>query len=132
MLILKTTNYSQGVRIISLIVIRSLLIMKSFYRFLLVSGIVLCTYSLSATNYYVSSSGNDANEGTSVSLPWKSLAKVNSFKPKPGDQILFKRGDVWNGSITAKDSGTKGSPIVYGAYGTGEKPKIYEIGRAHV
>ena len=125
MLILKTTNYSQGVRIISLIVIRSLLIMKSFYRFLLVSGIVLCTYSLSATNYYVSSSGNDANEGTSVSLPWKSLAKVNSFKPKPGDQILFKRGDVWNGSITAKDSGTKGSPIVYGAYGTGEKPKIY-------
>jgi parallel beta-helix repeat protein len=79
-----------------------------------------------STNYYVSSStGDDSNSGTSVSSAWRSLEKVNSFTPKPGDQILFKRGDEWVGTITVKASGTSGSPIVYGAYGTGNKPKIY-------
>lgn len=50
---------------------------------------------------------------------------MNSFTPKPGDQILFKRGDEWSGSITVKASGTSSSRITYGAYGTGNKPKIY-------
>src|SRR5690606_3835811 len=62
---------------------------------------------------------------TSESAPWKTLTKVNSFTPKPGDQILFKRGDEWTGSITVKASGTSSSRITYGAYGTGNKPKIY-------
>ncbi len=78
-----------------------------------------------ATNYYVSTSGSDSNSGTSESQPWKSLTKVNSFTFSPGDQILFKRGEEWSGTITVKSSGTSGSPIVYGAYGSGDKPKIY-------
>ena len=78
-----------------------------------------------ATVYYVSSSGNDSNAGTSSNAPWKSLSKVNSFTFKPGDQILFNRGDEWTGTITVKSAGSSGSPIVYGAYGTGNRPKIY-------
>jgi hypothetical protein len=79
-----------------------------------------------STVYYVSSSsGNDGNSGTSVNSAWRSLNKVNSFTPKPGDQILFKRGDEWTGTLKVNGSGTSGSPIVYGAYGSGEKPKIY-------
>ena len=77
-----------------------------------------------ATTYYVSNSGNDSNPGTSESLPWKTLSKVNSFTPKPDDQILFKRGDTWTGTIIAKASGTAASPIAYGAYDTGENPVI--------
>ena len=78
------------------------------------------------TTYYVSSSeGNDSNAGTSVNQPWKTLAKVNGFKPVPGDQILFKRGDEWEGTLVVPASGNPIFPITYGAYGTGDKPKIY-------
>lgn len=81
---------------------------------------------IAQTTYYVSSSGgNDTNSGTSESQPWKTLSKVNNFKPSPGDQILFKRSDSWEGTLTPSTSGTSGSPIVFGAYGSGEKPKIY-------
>ena len=78
------------------------------------------------TTYYVSSSeGNNSNAGTSVNQPWKTLAKVNGFKPVPGDQILFKRGDEWEGTLTVPASGNPIYPITYSAYGTGDKPKIY-------
>jgi hypothetical protein len=98
---------------------------QSICRLFLISAALLCTFSLSATVYYVSSSmGNDANSGTSISAPWKTLTKVNSFTPKPGDQILFKSGDSWKGTLTPRTSGLSGSPFVYGAYGTGAKPVI--------
>jgi len=88
--------------------------------------LLLITLTGYSTNYYVSSSmGNDANSGTSEKSAWRSLDKVNSFTPKPGDQILFKRGDSWIGTIYVKASGSSGSSIVYGAYGSGETPKIY-------
>ena len=51
----------------------------------------------SGATYYVSSSvGNDSNNGTSVSTPWRTLNKVNTSTFQPGDSILFSRGDVWN------------------------------------
>lgn len=99
-------------------------LIKSYRYCLVILFVLLFSYS-NATIYYVSSSGNDANSGTSPDLPWKTLAKVNSFTPTPGDQILFKRGDEWSGSITVKTSGTSGNPVVYGAYDVGEKPIIW-------
>lgn len=86
---------------------------------------LLVTNFASGTNYYVSNNGDDSSSGVNPSDAWKTLAKVNSFIPSPGDQILFKRGDEWVGTLVVKASGTLGKPIVYGAYGTGEKPKIY-------
>ena len=78
-----------------------------------------------ATNYYVSSTtGNDVNSGLTTSLPWKTLTKVNATNFVAGDQIMFQRGDTFYGSLTVKNSGTAGSPIVYGAYGTGANPII--------
>jgi hypothetical protein len=79
---------------------------------------------LSATTYYVSNSGNDSNPGTSDSLSWKTLSKVNKFFLRRGDQVLFKRGDSWQGTLIPGTSGASGIPIVYGAYGTGAKPII--------
>jgi len=96
-------------------------VLKYLFTFLFVLFVSISN----ATNYYVSASGNDANPGTSESQPWKSVSKVSSFYFSPGDHILFKRGDSWSGTITVTSSGASGSPIVYGAYGTGEKPKIY-------
>ncbi len=80
----------------------------------------------SATNYYVSSVGSDAANGLSESTPWKSIAKVNTVFSlfNPGDKILFRRGDTFNGTIMITKSGLAGSPITIGAYGTGEDPVV--------
>lgn len=79
-----------------------------------------------ATNYYIAASGNDANNGTSTSTPWKTLSKLNSFfsSLKPGDNVYLNRGDVFYGSITVNKSGSSGSPITIGAYGSGANPLI--------
>nr|MBD3621781.1 hypothetical protein [Sunxiuqinia sp.] len=92
---------------------------------ILIVFLLLPAILLAQATYYVSSEGNDTNAGTSTSDAWKSLAKVNSFIPAPGDQILFRRGDTWKGTLIPSASGNSGSPIVYGAYGSGNKPKIY-------
>ena len=82
------------------------------------------TSGYTATTYYVSSTGNDANNGTSENSAWQSLIKVNSFTPLPGDRILFKRGDKWTGTINVNASGIAGRPITFGAYGKGANPII--------
>jgi len=72
--------------------------------------------------YYVSSSvGNDGNDGHSEQTAWQSLARVNATEFQPGARILFRRNDLWRGSLRAK-SGVEGRPITYGAYGDGAKP----------
>jgi len=86
---------------------------------------ILFVFNANATNYYLSNSGNDANSGTDPSSPWKTLNKLNSFKNlKKGDNVFFKRGDTFYGSITVSNSGTAGNPITFSAYGTGENPII--------
>ena len=79
-----------------------------------------------ATNYYVSASGNDAANGLAPSSSWLTIKKINNTKFNPGDSILFKRGDAWRGgqALYASSNGSKGKPIVFGAYGTGAKPLI--------
>jgi uncharacterized repeat protein (TIGR02059 family) len=79
---------------------------------------------VSATDYYISSAGNDASNGLSPSTSWKSVTKVNSeFKEfKPGDRILFNRGDTFAGTLNITQSGSNGNPITIGAYGSGANP----------
>ncbi|HEY5391909.1 MAG TPA: hypothetical protein VIJ57_07335, partial [Hanamia sp.] len=77
-----------------------------------------------ATTYYFSATGDDNNAGTSASSPFQTLAKANSLFLYPGDQILFKRGDVFYGLLSNRSSGSIGHPIIYGAYDTGANPVI--------
>jgi hypothetical protein len=49
---------------------------------------------------------------------------VNGSTFAAGDQILFKRGQVWNESLVPPSSGASGNPIVFDAYGTGEAPTL--------
>lgn len=71
------------------------------------------------TTYYVDSvSGSDSNSGTSDSTAWKTLTKVNATTFSPGDKILFKAGDSWDGQLYPKGSGSAGAPIVIDKYGT--------------
>jgi parallel beta-helix repeat protein len=77
----------------------------------------------SYTSYYVDSiAGSDANNGTSSSSPWRTVAKVNSTSFSPGTHVLFKKGDLWRETLSPFASGEAGNPIVFDAYGTGAAP----------
>ena len=95
-------------------------------KLLFLMPFILFGVTVNATNYYISASGNDNNNGTSSSAPWQSINKLNSVSGslKPGDNIFFNSGDVFYGSITVASSGSTTSPITFGAYGSGAKPII--------
>ncbi len=57
-------------------------------------------------------------------LAWKTIAKVNASRFSPGDQILFKRGEVWREEHWPPSSGTPSNQIIIGAYGSGNNPVI--------
>ncbi len=78
--------------------------------------------SIGNTYYVDSANGDDANTGTSVGKPWKTLDKVNSVVFQPGDKLLFKAGCSWTGQLRPHGSGAEGKPIVIDMYGIGEKP----------
>lgn len=84
--------------------------------------------SVFATTYYVDQSGSDNNNGLTTGTPWKTVDKVAGYSLSPGfaagDQILFKRGNVFSGNLYFRSSGSSGNPIVIGAYGSGDKPCI--------
>ena len=85
-----------------------------------------------AVDYYVDSvAGLDSNNGTSVSTPWKTLTKVNGITFLPGDNVLFKRGSAWTGTLTPKGSGNSTSRLVFDAYGTGPAPIIDGAGASN-
>ena len=77
-----------------------------------------------ATYYVDATGGNDSNTGSAADNAWKSMSKINSSKFLPGDQILFKRGEFWRETLLVPSSGSQGNPIVFGAYGSGNKPTI--------
>jgi parallel beta-helix repeat protein len=100
-------------------------------RFLLLfCFVLLCLHRSNATSYYFSSvTGNDARsaaEASNPSTPWKTLTKFNAIAAslQPGDSVFFKRGEAFAGSMTPTVSGTAGSVVYYGAYGTGTNPLI--------
>jgi len=68
--------------------------------------------------YYVSPSGNNANDGLSPATAWQTIAKVNSFTFAGGDSILFEGGKIFNDAILHCQSGTAGNRITYGSYGS--------------
>ena len=57
-------------------------------------------------------------DGTS---PEKAGRNWEELSPEPGDMVLFKRGSRIYGSLRTV-GGTKERPVLYGAYGEGEKP----------
>lgn len=63
--------------------------------------------------YYVSTNGDDNNDGLTPKTAWSTLEKVTEFKFKEGDGVYFKRGDLWRGCIIMQDG------VTYQAYGKG-------------
>lgn len=91
---------------------------------LLIILLLLITSVAKSTTYYVSSSGSDSNNGITSATPFLSIAKINSLVLVAGDQVLFKKGDTFYGSLVINKSGSLNNPITYGSYGTGNNPVI--------
>lgn len=85
---------------------------------------------LYSANYYFSSiTGDDhrtAIQAQNPSTPWKTMDKLGSLLNtlKAGDSVLFKRGDVFDGRLFVSKSGFENAPIVFAAYGSGNRPVI--------
>lgn len=76
---------------------------------------------IQARDYHVSGAGDDANSGVSPSRPWRSIARVNEHTFAPGDLILFRGGDRFDGNLVfdASDKSSPLKPIRVGSYGRG-------------
>lgn len=100
--------------------------------------ILLSTYSFdtgivnsdSGSSFYVSNDGSDSNSGLSPNQPWATISKVNGAVSdgtiSQGDNIYFERGDDFSqtGALYPRLGGTADNYMIFGAYGTGEKPII--------
>ncbi len=75
--------------------------------------------TITGARFYVSADGDDANDGTSPEKAVKTLEAASKLPVRKGDGVLFRRGDIFRGQLTA----TAG--VTYSAYGEGEKPRFY-------
>jgi len=79
--------------------------------------------------YYVDSqNGDDSRSGRTAQEAWKTLPRLQAEDLKPGSTVLLKRGSEWTGGLVIDESGEKGKPILYTAYGEGEPPVIKNPG----
>jgi len=69
--------------------------------------------------YYVTVSGNDANDGKSEKNAWQTINKLNEIEFNPGDSVLFKGGEIFTGNLLLndKDLGTIDKPVTITSFG---------------
>ncbi len=73
------------------------------------------------TTFYISESGDDANDGRSPETAWKSTANLWNYSWfNYGDVVLFERGGIYRNAHFVMMNG-----LSYGAYGVGDKPALY-------
>src|SRR5262245_17180986 len=109
----------------------------SFTRVILVVALLACTASHvlaspapvpgpARATYYLSTTGDDANDGLTQSTPKRSLAVIANLLA-PGVTVLLHRGDVWAEpglSLYIRDvDGTQEAPARVGAYGDPPAPR---------
>lgn len=83
--------------------------------------------SATTKKYYVSTSGNDANDGLSESKPLKTLkAGIAKLANNSTDWLLLKAGDVWDESIQVwgKNGKSPTERIIITSYGGTARPVV--------
>ena len=73
------------------------------------------------STYYVSSNGNNKDDGRSPATAWRTIDKINDLKLNPGDSVLFEAEKVFTGNLQFDryDLGTSEKPITICSYGKG-------------
>lgn len=76
----------------------------------------------SVTYFIDSENGKDSNKGTVENSAWKSFENLGKTKLNPGDEVCFKRGSQFSGTLVINDSGTELYPILITDYGSQDLP----------
>ncbi|MBO5410132.1 MAG: hypothetical protein J6A60_02615 [Clostridia bacterium] len=106
---------------------------KRFFCLAVAAALIFCSMGLvgyaaeNSKNYYYldSVNGDDANSGTDINSPVRSISGLKNLDIKPGTHFLFKNGGEYECAVTLTCSGTKDNPIVISSYGDGEKALLY-------
>jgi len=87
--------------------------LMKYTRLILSSLFLFFTSIAQAATYYVSTNGIDTNNGTSLSTPFKTLAKACGLSTlTAGDQIVVRGGSYSiTATVTLSKSGTTAAPI---------------------
>lgn len=68
------------------------------YYGILFAILFLASCIKSPTTYYLDATGgNDVNSGLSAEKAWKTLKRIEGLNLKPGERLLFKRGETFIG-----------------------------------
>ena len=71
------------------------------FSYMLVFQIPVNAEELPGKTYYIDASGgSDSASGLEPSCAWKTLDKVNGMVFQPGDKILLKAGETWEGKLS--------------------------------
>jgi len=75
--------------------------------------------------YYVSTSGNNSNNGLSQNKPWRTITYA-ATKARAGDIVYIKAGDYGKENIVIRNDGKKSNPIKFIGYKSNinDNPKI--------
>lgn len=85
-------------------------------------GILAYAAENSKNYYYIDSvNGDDANSGTDINSPVKTIGGLKNLDIKAGTHFLFKNGGEYECTATLTCNGTKDNPIVISSYGEGKK-----------
>ncbi len=104
---------------------------KRFFSFALVlvmllSSVSLLAFAQEAESYYIDAiDGDDANSGTEIDSPVKTIGGLKELNIGPGTKFLFRRGGEYECAATLTCSGTKENPVVISSYGEGEDAVLY-------
>ncbi|MBQ9879918.1 MAG: hypothetical protein IJM45_05740 [Clostridia bacterium] len=82
--------------------------------------------AMRGVSYYIDSidGSDETGNGLSPETAWKSVP-VTECSLSAGDKVLFRRGGVYECTLTVSDSrGTPDSPIIISSYGEGDKPLL--------
>ena len=104
-----------------LLKINTIIMFRGLIYIFLLLGIIQKT---NAVTYFISTSGNDNDNGMTIHTSWRTTKNLKSTKLLPGDSILFHGGDVFYESLFIRESGSESLPIVISTYGDHARAKI--------
>ena len=79
----------------------------------------------SAATYYVDAAfGDDHADGRSQTTAWRTLSRANGLKMNPGDRLLLRCGQVYEGPWEITACGTAENRVEVGCYGEGHPPVV--------
>jgi hypothetical protein len=77
--------------------------------------------ALFASTYFISTTGDDLNDGASLARPWRTLKRLNRIEISSGDSILLEGGAAFEGNLVlASPEKTNLSGIRIGSFGQGQ------------